>query len=124
MLADRWTQGTFLLVDPEPVGWQACGRFSDLEEGKGVAVQIAGHPIALFLYDGNVEAIDARCPHAAGPLDRGWLDGGRVVCPLHRWKFEIRTGQCLTAPDKPVRHYRTRVDETGTIWVESGDLAK
>jgi len=123
-LTDRWNQGSLFPGEPEPASWHACARIADLTEGKGFAAHVAGQPVALFLHQGQVEAIDARCPHAAGPLDRGWLDGETVVCPLHRWKFEIRTGHCLTAPAKSVRHYRTRVDETGTVWVESGDQAK
>lgn len=84
---------------------------------------VAGQPIALFLHQGEILAIDARCPHAAGPLDRGWVDESMVICPLHRWKFDLRTGHCRTVPEKSVRSYRTKVDDDGTVWVESGALA-
>ncbi len=75
--------------------------------------------VAIFLDAGCVVAIEARCPHAGAPLNRGWLENGVVTCPLHRWKFEIRTGRCLTDLSRSIRSYRTYVDESGTIWVES-----
>ncbi len=28
----------------------------------------------------------------------GWLEGGEVVCPLHGYKFDLKTGACSTDP--------------------------
>lgn len=98
--------------------WRECARLEDLVEGKGRSFEVEGQFIALFLYGGKVEAIEARCPHASGPLDRGWLDGNRVICPLHRWKFDITTGHCLTVPEKSIRHFPTKVDDAGAVWVD------
>jgi nitrite reductase/ring-hydroxylating ferredoxin subunit len=40
------------------------------------------------------------CPHRGGRLDHGELDRvrGRVVCPLHRSVFELKTGAQLAGP--------------------------
>ncbi len=118
-LADHLIQHRLFPDEPEPVAWRHCGRLADLIDGRGLAAQVDDQSIALFLDDGHVAAIDARCPHAGAPLNRGWLENGVVTCPLHRWKFEIRTGHCLTDPSRSIRSYRTRVDDAGTIWVES-----
>ena len=46
--------------------------------------------------EGCVAVLDV-CPHldlplsAFGPLP---LEGGRLVCPWHRWQFDVRTGRC------------------------------
>ena len=34
------------------------------------------------------------CPHALGDLSKGEIKDGHVVCPLHGWEFNIKTGQC------------------------------
>lgn len=118
-LADTLIQNRLFPDEPEPGNWHCCASLAELADGKGLAVNVDGQAIAIFLDSGRVAAIDARCPHAGAPLNRGWLENGVVTCPLHRWKFEITTGRCLTDPSRSIRSYRTRVDETGTIWVES-----
>ncbi|MGE4094608.1 MAG: Rieske (2Fe-2S) protein [Candidatus Binatia bacterium] len=40
-------------------------------------------------------ATDNHCPHRQGPLADGLVGGGKVVCPLHAWKFDLATGRCL-----------------------------
>lgn len=120
-LGERISQPSLFPEETDPAAWEPCARLSDLAEGKGMAVQAGGETVALFLHEGQPAAIEARCPHAAAPLERGWLENGVVTCPLHRWKFEVRTGRCLTDPAKSIRRFRTRVDETGRIWVELGN---
>tara|TARA_R110000851_G_scaffold13015_8_gene44743 strand:+ start:395 stop:1972 length:1578 start_codon:yes stop_codon:yes gene_type:complete len=34
------------------------------------------------------------CPHALGDLSKGEIIDDHVVCPLHGWEFNIKTGQC------------------------------
>lgn len=53
--------------------------------------------IALFRVDGEVFAIDNRCPHAGGSLAHGAIEGGIVVCPLHGFRVDVRTGH---SPDR------------------------
>ena len=57
----------------------------------------------------NVYAIDDRCPHRGGPLGAGTLENGEVVCPLHGWAFDLKTGACRSGPDRPVKTYPVRV---------------
>lgn len=41
-------------------------------------------------------ATQATCPHVFAPLARGKiLDGCKIQCPLHRARFDIRTGQVI-----------------------------
>jgi phenylpropionate dioxygenase-like ring-hydroxylating dioxygenase large terminal subunit len=38
-----------------------------------------------------------RCPHRAGSLSAGWVEGDCIVCPYHGWQYD-RTGQCRLIP--------------------------
>lgn len=112
-----------LFRDLEDEGkWERVCHFGDLEEGRGRLVEVGGRALAVFLVSGQVEVIDSRCTHANAPLWRGWVENGVVICPLHRWKFELGTGRCLTEPGKPVGHYRSRVDGDGEVWVENSGV--
>ena len=90
-----------------------------LDRGKGVDVD--GLSIALFRDPDDPETIHAlhgRCPHANGPMGRGWVDDGEAVCPLHRWRFNLQTGRCVTAPDRSLHKFRCEIRD-GRVWVEA-----
>ena len=81
---------------------------------KGKEIIIKGKEIiALFNIEGNFFALDNACTHEEGPLAEGDIEGHEVTCPWHGARFDIRTGEVLSAPayDDAAR-YNVRV--TGT----------
>ena len=64
----------------------------DVPSDGGLRVKVDDKCIALFKVAKKIYAIDARCIHAEAFLDRGFLDGHDVVCPLHGWAFDVRDG--------------------------------
>lgn len=87
-----------------------------LADGEGRVVQAGLKKIALFRLGEEYHAIQNFCPHAGGFLGLGQVKDDCVRCPRHAWKFEIRTGACLTNPRYEVRRYATRVED-GWVWV-------
>lgn len=73
--------------------------------------------IGLLLTDGQIEAFAALCPHAGAPLCEGWLDAmGRIVCPLHKYRFDPATGRNTSG--EGYKLYKYPVDIRGLeIWV-------
>ena len=90
---------------------------SALASGSATLVQVDGQDVALFRRRDEVFAIGNECPHQAGSLCEGWVEGDIVTCPLHGWEFDLRTGTCMTIPGEKVPHYRVSV-ENGAIYVE------
>ncbi|OGW60155.1 MAG: hypothetical protein A2V83_06240 [Nitrospirae bacterium RBG_16_64_22] len=93
------------------------GRTSDIPEGEGRAVTIAGKTYAVFRDNDRLYALDNRCPHAGGPLADGMVGGGFVTCPLHGWKVDLKTGAVagggeVEVPAVPV------MEEEGLIYLE------
>jgi nitrite reductase/ring-hydroxylating ferredoxin subunit len=41
---------------------------------------------------------DDRCPHMAAPLSVGTLDDCQLACPLHRGRFDVRSGDVTQFP--------------------------
>lgn len=62
--------------------------------------------MAVFKNDGKLYGIQNTCPHEGGQLCNGWIEGGEVVCPLHGYKFDLRTGACSTDPKLKVKVFR------------------
>src|SRR3954463_3207049 len=90
--------------------FQPVSTLSALREGQGITVFAAGRNVALFKIDGEVLALDGICPHKGAPLGMGWCEDGVVACPMHGWRFNIRTGDCLDVPDRPATPLPVRVN--------------
>jgi 3-phenylpropionate/trans-cinnamate dioxygenase ferredoxin subunit len=69
---------------------------ANLMEGQGRAAEVEGRPIALFLWEGEVFALDNLCPHSGARLALGRVAKGVLSCPLHGARFELASGQCRT----------------------------
>ncbi|HBA60829.1 MAG TPA: tRNA-(guanine-N1)-methyltransferase [Elusimicrobia bacterium] len=76
-----------------------------------------GLPVLLIKKNGALFALENRCPHLGCPLTLGSLDGDVLTCPCHDWRFDIRSGRFLDAPELGLKIYRTRIAE-GKIFVE------
>ncbi|HYK92968.1 MAG TPA: Rieske 2Fe-2S domain-containing protein [Thermoplasmata archaeon] len=79
--------------------------------GAAVRVSTQGREIAVFNVAGQLYAIDAKCTHVGGPLDKGAVQEFVVNCPWHGSHFDVRTGEVRRGPAiKPVRSYPVRVE--------------
>jgi nitrite reductase/ring-hydroxylating ferredoxin subunit len=84
---------------------------TELPPGAVRRVQAGERRLAICNEQGRVYAVDHACPHAGGPLGRGTLTDGRLVCPVHHWAFDLKTG--LSDPNLPAVHltfYACRVE--------------
>jgi nitrite reductase/ring-hydroxylating ferredoxin subunit len=82
---------------------------ASLSPGHGRTVQVDGRDYAIWNLDGQFYCIDDQCPHRGDRLGAGTLQNDTVFCPLHGWGFNLKTGVCLTRPDRGVKSYPTRV---------------
>ena len=69
-----------------------------------------------FPFSGNVDgeyyALEDVCPHAYALLSQGFVEDGKVECPLHEAVFDVKTGQCLHGPGgRNLNRYPVRVFE-------------
>lgn len=84
----------------------------DLSADRGLAVTVDDARIALFIVDGQVYAIDDRCPHAGASLAAGELCDGEVICTRHGAMFDVRSGEVVGPPaDQDVATWPVRVTD-------------
>lgn len=67
-------------------------KVDDVPVGRALRVKVDDKHIALFKIEGTIYAINAVCPHAGAFLDMGYLEDFSIICPLHGWDFDVRTG--------------------------------
>ena len=68
----------------------------EIAEGSAKLVRVDKDEVAVFKHQGQLRAIQNTCPHEGGQLCKGWIEEGEVVCPLHGYKFDFKTGACST----------------------------
>ena len=102
---------------PAPkAAWQKVADASDIPPGSSRVVYYRGDQVAIFNMGGQLHAVSNRCPHANGPLSEGVMEDGSVVCPSHRSRFDLATGQPLQGPAaRPLRIYSVRLEQNGVL---------
>ena len=69
------------------------GSINRIPVGQGRCYVIGAEEIAVFRQrDGRLFATQNRCPHRQGPLSEGVMGAGRVICPLHAHRFDLKDG--------------------------------
>jgi len=91
------------------------GRVGDVPLLEGRSVTVAGRRIAVFRTDQGHHAIDATCPHRQGPLADGLVADSCVTCPLHGWRFDLRSGAALG--NHPGVAVHEVVERDGELWL-------
>ena len=91
--------------------------------GEGREFSVEGELVAVFrLRAGGLRATQAKCPHRDGPLADGIIGGGRVICPLHAFKFGLETGQPIGNECDSLKTYQVSISDDGEILLRLKNL--
>jgi anthranilate 1,2-dioxygenase large subunit len=91
--------------------WQLAALRTSIPDGSVVGVTVGDIPVALYNIAGRIYATHGICTHALALLCEGWVEDGKIECPLHQGLFDVRTGRALCAPlESDLRTYAVRID--------------
>jgi nitrite reductase (NADH) small subunit len=89
--------------------WVDVGSLAEMQFTPGCPVRVGEHWLAIFRLGDELVAIANACPHAGAPLCDGSVLDGKVVCYLHCWEFDLRTGACDVGKEWNVATYPVRL---------------
>lgn len=95
-------------------------RAATLEELESLGrkvIHLNGNTVVLFTYEGQVYAVDNRCPHMGFPLHRGSVRDGILTCHWHHARFDLATGGTFDQFADDVRSYPVELRDS-EIWVD------
>jgi cytochrome P450/nitrite reductase/ring-hydroxylating ferredoxin subunit len=107
-------------MKPDPFVRAANSR--DLVGHGPFAVSADGVDVALVRTGAGWRAFQGRCPHQGALLGEGEIEGDKLVCRNHRWRFSLESGQrdggaeCLASCPA--------VEREGAIFVDVSGLAQ
>lgn len=95
----------------------AC-KLDDLAPGEKRLMTIRQRKVLVMRVGDDVYAFQNACPHKAAPLDEGLLHVGRreIICPWHRYRFDLASGASITNPAMVCTHYPVDVRD-GSVYV-------
>ena len=81
-----------------------------LRETGRLVVALEGQTICLIAEEGEVFAVDNRCPHMGFPLHRGSVSDGILTCHWHHARFDLCTGGTFDQWADDLRRFPVEVD--------------
>jgi nitrite reductase/ring-hydroxylating ferredoxin subunit len=78
-------------------------------------VEHNGRAYHIVAIDGRLTAHAARCPHQLGPLPAS--TDGTVQCPWHGYRFDVRSGSCLSGQHHQLAPAPQVVRRDGQLWL-------
>ncbi|MGE5685092.1 MAG: Rieske (2Fe-2S) protein [Nitrososphaerota archaeon] len=95
------------------------GKTSEVQDGKLMHITAGGREIVVTKLDGNYYAMDNVCTHAGADLHEGELNNNELTCPWHGAKWDIKTGNLISFPQKlkPLQSHKISI-EKDTLYVE------
>jgi nitrite reductase/ring-hydroxylating ferredoxin subunit len=88
----------------------------ELEQRPFKVVTLEDRHILLLRADGQIRALDSRCPHMGYPLSQGTIKDGVLRCHWHHWRFDLASGGCFTEGGDDVAVFPL-VLRDGEVWV-------
>ena len=96
------------------------GPLERIPLGEGRTFRVGDRDVAEFRTRAGLFATDAMCPHRGGRLADGLVGDGRVICPLHGFKFALATGAPIGNECSALTTYRTALTPANRVelWIE------
>lgn len=113
--------------------WNTVCKADELAVGHMAVHQAGSARVLLHRLSDGYFATQTNCTHTFAPLSRGKIvDGCVLQCPLHRARFDIKTGQVVqwanfppgiqllnaVRGEKPLKTYAVRVKQ-GVVQVQT-----
>ncbi len=83
------------------------------DEGIVKQIDVNGKKLCLIKNQNEIYIIQNTCPHAGGILSGGWCKEGNIVCPVHRWEYNLKTGRGAEGQGDYITVYPNEVREDG-----------
>jgi nitrite reductase (NADH) small subunit len=104
--------------------WTPVCTLDEIVPNTGVCALFNGEQVAVFHVDDGGQQVYAignyDANSGASVISRGLVGslGDRIVVasPIYKHHFDLRTGECLEAPEHSVGTFRARIAE-GKVWV-------
>jgi len=77
-------------------------------------VKVGERAIALIRMEDEYYAFNSSCPHRGASLIEANINGvGEIICPLHQYRFDLKTGQVRSGFCEDLEVFPCELSENG-----------
>jgi len=96
------------------IGADKAGAVQLLPDGEIKLVQVGTTKICLVRIAEDVFAFQHLCPHQSASLAEGKINTfGQVICPLHHYRFDLKTGDVKSGTCPDLKIYPAKLTDQG-----------
>jgi len=88
--------------------------WNDVPEREPVGVLVGNVDLVIVRWENNHSVLYGRCLHRGAKMSDGTVVGENIVCGLHGWDYQFRTGVSAYDNREVLHHFAS--------WLEGGDL--
>ena len=101
---------TVRFVSPFADGnWLPAGTLQEIPDGGIRMLEAGGVDVILFRRGSTITCFQDSCSHLSLGIGTGAITEGVITCPHHGFRYDLATGECLTAPVVRLRAHDVRV---------------
>jgi len=89
----------------------------DWPQNNMMELEVDGKQFTLAKFQDTYFAFASKCPHASGRMAAGYINPlGQVVCPLHRYCFDMKNGRNTSGEGYFLKTYPIELKE-GALFI-------
>jgi len=89
----------------------------DWPQNNMMEMEVEGKQFTLAKFQDSYFAFASKCPHASGRMAAGYINPlGQVVCPLHRYCFDMKNGRNTSGEGYFLKTYPVELKE-GALFI-------
>ncbi len=97
-------------------------EWDELDDRKPAHALVAGVDLVLVRWDDQVSVLYGRCLHRGALMADGRIEGEDIICGVHNWDYQFRSGVSSYNPDEVLHKFGSWVEEGG-VWVDADEIA-
>jgi glutamate synthase domain-containing protein 2 len=97
--------------------------WSALEDRKPTYALVANVDLVVIRHDDEVSVLYGRCLHRDVLLADGHIDGTNLICGVHNWDYNFKTGISEYNPAEILHKFRAWIDPgADAVWVDENEV--
>jgi len=94
-----------------------------LEDRTPTHALVANVDLVIVRWDDQVSVLYGRCQHRGALMADGFVRGDDLICGVHDWDYQVRTGVSSYANDERLHKFGSWVEDGG-LWVDEDEIAE
>jgi glutamate synthase domain-containing protein 2 len=98
--------------------------WNELEPLEPAYALVANVDLVVIRWQGEVRAsvLFGRCLHRGALLSDGHIEGKNLICGLHQWDYDYKTGVSSYNPEEKQHRFQSWVEDDA-VWVDEDEIA-